>query len=218
MLFKIAPLAAAVVFSFSGSLAHADEGIATITTLGDQRLIAQTRKEDKAKAGPVYKSVENPDEQSSGGGDYFEGKPPVHAQNIFGGLGVDFFESFGIQARYAYRVLTDGLIEGLNNPLYLEGGLGMTFYGTQVGKRGVTGFNVVLTGRWDFQMDEQWIFFADAGFGVTAVSSGLKADDVRGGGFFPAVGVGAMFNINQDTAVRADVSYQFLGAGLLYRF
>lgn len=180
---------------------------------------ARAQKESKPKAGePVYKSVEDPNQQTAEDADYFKGKPPTQSQNIFGGVGYNYFDSFGFQGRYAFRVVDQGLIENLNNSLYLETGLGLTLYGDVKGKRGVTGFNFVLTGRWDFQMDQDWIFFADAGFGFNAVSSGLNTEDVHGGGFFPAVGVGAMYNLRHDLAVRADLSYQFFGIGLLYRF
>lgn len=195
--------------------AHADEGIATNTVLSDQLIVAQSKKQSQ----PVYKSVESPEESSSGGdADYFQGKPPEQMQNVFAGLGYNYVDAFGLQARYAARILENGFIEGLNDPFYLEGGLGLTFYGTVKGTRGVTGFNFVATGRWDFQMDELWTFFANLGFGFNSISAGLKAEDVKGGGFFPAAGVGAMFNLTPEVAVRADLSYQFLGAGLLYRF
>lgn len=164
---------------------------------------------------PRYRSVEPSDHSSD---EPFEGVPPVQEQNFFGGLGYDYFDSFGLQARYALRVLTDGLFEGLNDPIYLEGGLGLTVYGDTKGKKGVTGFNFVVTGRWDFQLDQAWVFFAGAGFGFNAISSGLLAEDVAGGGFFPAIGVGAVYNLTPEWGLRADVSYQFLGAGLTHRF
>lgn len=185
--------------------------IALFLSLFGATALAQT-----VKGQPRYKSVDQ-EEQSSESGDYFQGAPSQYAQNFFVGLGFDYFDAFGVQGRYAVRVL-DGLIEGLNNPLNIEGGLGATFYGDVKGKRGVSGFNFVVTGRWDFQMTSEWVFFANAGFGFNAVSSGLTAEDVKGGGFFPAVGVGAMFNFLPDWAVRADVSYQFIGAGIVHRF
>lgn len=202
----------ALALSVFGATAQSDEGLARITTLGDRGLVAQMRKDPKTsvKEEPRYKSVEQEDHSSSTSSSEYH-------QNFFAGLGFDYFDAFGIQGRYAVRVL-DGLIEDISNPLYLEGGLGMTFYGDVKGKRGVSGFNFVVTGRWDFPLDSEWTLFADVGFGFNAVSSGLTAQDVHGGGFFPAAGVGGMYNFTSNWAARVDLSYQFIGAGAQYSF
>ncbi|MEW6056131.1 MAG: hypothetical protein AB1540_05905 [Bdellovibrionota bacterium] len=163
---------------------------------------------------PKYKTVR---EDASGGGDYFKGRPHPEDHNVFFGLGMNFFREFGMQFRYAYQAVEDGFIPDVNDAFYVEGGLGLTFYGTEKGKDNVTGFSFMAMGRWDFQMDDRWIFFGNLGFGYTAVTE-LGVKDVGGGGFFPAVGAGAMFNVDPQWAIRADLSYQFFGAGVLYRF
>ncbi len=193
---------------------RADEGIARITELGDRDLVAQSKKKSKPKE-PVFKSVEDKDETS---GTYFKGAPVPLTNDIYLGAGLDYWSAFGLQARFATRLLDKGLIPDITNSLYLEAGLGMTFYGTQGGTSGVTGFNFLATGRWDFQMDVSWIFFADLGFGYNAISAG-QSGSVRGGGLFPAVGAGAIYNFGgSEWAARGDFSYQFLGAGLVRRF
>ena len=196
------------------SSARADEGIARITELGDRDLVAQSHKKAKPKE-PVFKSVEEKDETT---GSYFKGAAVPQTNDLYFGAGIDYWSSFGLQARYAARLLDKGLVPDINNSLYLEAGLGLTFYGTQGGQSGITGFNFIATGRWDFQMDPSWIFFANLGFGYNAVSGG-QSSAVRGGGLYPAIGVGAMYNFSgSDWAARADFSYQFLGVGIVRRF
>ena len=194
--------------------ARADEGIGRITELGDRDLVAQSHKKAKPKE-VAFKSVEEKEEPTSTA---FKGAPVPQSNEIYVGTGFNYWNSFGLQARYAARLLDKGFIPDLNNPFYLEGGIGLTLYGTQGGQSGVTGFNFIVTGRWDFQMDPSWIFFANLGFGFNAVSSG-QSSAVRGGGLYPAAGVGAIYNLGgTDWAARADFSYQFLGAGIVRRF
>jgi hypothetical protein len=76
---------------------------------------------------------------------------------------------------------------------------------------------LILTGRWDFQLDKDWIFFFTLGVGYNSVSK-VDDDAVTGGGFKPMGGVGAMYNVNSELAIRLDFSYQFFGLGALYRF
>lgn len=194
--------------------AQADEGLARITELGDRNLVATT-KAAKPKRGPVYKSVEENEEESSGG--LFTGQPLPYSHNLFFGAGLNYFDNFGLQGRYAVRATEEGFIPEINDAFYLEGGVGVTFYGTKRAQTGVTGFSAVLTGRWDFQLNEYFIFFADLGAGYNAVSND-RENDVKGGGWFPAAGAGFMVNIGNDWAFRGDVSYQFVGAGIVRRF
>ena len=147
----------------------------------------------------------------------FKGLPFPQRQNISAGLGVDYFDSFGIQTRYAYRIIDDGFIDDVNDSFYIEGGLGLTMYGSVNSNPSVTGFNVLASVRWDFQYNPEWTMFADLGFGINSVSK-VKNGDVPGGGFFPAIGVGTIYSMNETTGIRFDLSYQFLGLGIFYRF
>ena len=149
--------------------------------------------------------------------DYFKGEPFPQTNSLFLGLGLNYFNSFGIQARYATRIVDKGFIPDINNSFYIEGGFGLTFYGTQGTQSGITGLNVIATGRWDFQFIPEATFFADLGLGFNGVSNNA-ASQVSGANLFPAFGVGAMFNFTSEWAARADLSYQFFGAGLLHRF
>jgi len=181
-------------------------------------LLAQNKRRQsapRATGAPRYQSV-NPDGDEEKSSSPFKGQPIPQTNQLFFGLGMNYFDGFGLQGRYAARLL-DNVIPDLNNSLYIEGGIGMTFYGKVSGTDGVTGFHFIVTGRWDFQVNHDWTLFGNLGFGYNAVSSGKKAG-VSGGGFFPAGGVGAMYALNQDWALRADLSYQFLGGGITYRF
>ncbi len=147
----------------------------------------------------------------------FKGLPFPQQQNASLGIGIDYFDSLGIQSRYAYRILDKGFIEDVNDSFYIEGGAGLTFYGTINSQTHVTGFNLIATARWDFQYNPEWTMFADLGFGFNPVSK-VDNKDVPGGGFFPAIGVGTIYSVTDTMGIRFDLSYQFLGIGLLYRF
>ncbi|MBI3541836.1 MAG: hypothetical protein HY075_00990 [Deltaproteobacteria bacterium] len=194
--------------------AHADEGLARISELGDRDLVAQSQKAKAKPKAPKYTSVEDESESSTG---LFKGNPPPESSNLFFGFGRDFWDAWGLQGRFAYRVLDKGFVPELNNSIYLEGGVGMTFYGSRGGQDGVTGFSLLATVRWDFQLNDYVIFFADLGAGYTGVSNS-KQDFVKGANLWPALGVGAIVNVTNEWAVRGDLSYQFLGVGLLHRF
>ena len=156
----------ALLLAFS---AHADEGLQRITELGDQDLVAQAKAKPKP-AQPRYKSV---DASESRGSDYFKGSPFPQTNNLFAGLGLNYFDAFGLQARYAGRVVDKGFVPDLNNSVYIEGGVGLTFYGSVKGKS-VMGFGFMVAGRWDFQMDEMWTFFGTVGLGFNAVTEDMK--------------------------------------------
>lgn len=169
-----------------------------------------------AQNDPAYHAKHKSIEAEEPEKEYFKGNPFPQDNNFFVGIGADFFDSFGIQTRYAARLLKHGFIPNVNDSFFFEGGFGMTFYGTHRNED-VIGFNFTFTGRWDFQMDSRWTLFSDLGFGFNAVS-GIDHDAVKGGAVFPCVGVGAMFNFNSAWALRGDLSYQFLGFGILHRF
>jgi hypothetical protein len=167
-----------------------------------------------------YKSVDT-DEHATSSVDPFKGSPPPQRQNLTLSVGTDYFAAFGVQGRYAYRIL-DRIIEEINNPIYIEGGAGMSFYGGV--KRpfrseltGVTGFNIALSGRWDFILDQMWTFFALAGFGHNWVSHDA-AEFVRGANVNLLAGIGGFCNVTPEWAVRADIGYNFTGLGVMRRF
>lgn len=211
------------VFGFVLPLANAqnvierasDEGLERITKLGDRDLVAQANKARKKFDQPQYKSVEDQAEQEA----EQAAKSPLfpQKQTTFFGAGLDFFDNFGLQFRYSYRLIDQGILSKITNPISIEGGFGTTFYGTKRGQTGVTGFDALLTARWDLQFDENWTLFLDLGAGYNGVSNDRQAD-VKGGGWFPAIGFGVIASITTDWAIRADCSYQFVGLGILHRF
>lgn len=167
---------------------------------------AQTRKQPVArKTAPVYKSV---DREESSSGELWKGSPRKTDNEAFFGLGLNYFNSFGFQGRYAYRILPEGFVDGVNDSFFIEGGLGLTLYS------GATGVNFQAAGRWDFMMDHDWTFFGTVGLGYNAVGD----DDKKGKGVYPVVGVGALYTIDADWAARGDFSYNFFGVGAAYRF
>lgn len=166
-----------------------------------------------------YKSVDE-SENSGSTDDPFKGSTSFNKQDAMFGIGFNYFNSFGFQGRYAFRLLDNReFISEFNNALYLEGGAGMTFYGDYKNYGNVSGLHLIANIRWDARHSEKWTLFATAGFGLNFISaSGVKNRDVTGGGLFPAFGVGSMYTLDQKWAARFDLSWQFLGIGLTYRF
>ena len=177
----------------------------------------------EAKAAPKqygpnqYSAIEGDPDEATSKDDYFHGNPVLLGNELFFGGGLNYFDNFGFQGRYAARIIKNNLIRDITNSFYIEGGLGLTFYGTKADQTSVTGLSAVITGRWDFQMNSVFTFFGDLGFGYNAVSNDRK-NDVHGGGAFPAIGVGAIASFTDDWAARADISYQFFGFGVVRRF
>ncbi len=162
----------------------------------------------------AYKSVVAEEKSSQ---PFQDGSLPAQKQNLFLGFGLGYWNNISIHGRYSYRILDQGFLPDINNSISLEGGLGSTYYGNIAAGTNVVGLTFVAVARWDLQYDPTWIFFGNVGLSYTAVIN-ASTSDVRGGGFFPALGIGAMYNMQPEWALRADFSYQFLGAGIVYRF
>lgn len=147
----------------------------------------------------------------------FKGDHPFAPRDVSFGVGINFFDSFGMHGKYGYRLLDNRkFIADFSNAVYLEGGAGVTFYGKVGDKTNVTGFDLLASLRWDFQYNSVFTLFGSAGFGYNIVSNSA-AKEVRGGNLFPAVGAGAFYNIDKNLAARFDLSWQFLGIGITYK-
>lgn len=153
-----------------------------------------------------YPSVETSEAEA------FRGQPVRNDQDVSFGVGANHYDAFGLNVRFAQRLLKQP-IPDVNNSLLLEGNVGASFYGTVAGTNGVAGFHGAANGRWDFQLDHQWKFFGLLGLGYNAVTADRR-NEVRGGGFFPVIGVGSVFQFERDWGVRVDLGYHFAGVGL----
>lgn len=166
-----------------------------------------------ALAGPKYHVLT----QENSEPEYFKGTPPRQMNDVSVGMGINYFDSFGLHTRYGARIAEYGFIPDVNDSFWVEGGFGLTFYGDHGNKTGIMGFNLLANARWDFHVNELWTLFGTLGFGYNIVSNDAEKI-VEGGGFFPAVGAGAIYAFEPDWAVRGDLSYQVLGVSLVYRF
>ncbi len=165
--------------------------------------------------GPKFKSVDP--EETKTGLEPFTGQPSEFISDVSFGLGIHYFDSFGLHGTYAYKLLDKGLIQDFNDSLYLEGGLRTTFYGTVKNETGIVGISLLANVRWDLNYDKQWTLFGTLGFGLNNILI-VSNSDVTGGGFFPAIGVGAYYMIKDNYGMRFDLSYQLLGISGVIRF
>lgn len=180
--------------------------ILTITAFSLNALAEETK----------YKSVESSETTIST--EAFKGSPMPQNMDAAVGIGFGFFDSFGLQSRAGYRLLEEGFIPDLNDALFVEAGLGLTMYGSQKNYSNVTGFHLASQIRWDFNYNQDWVIFSTLGFGYNFVSNVNRNKDMAGGGPFPTIGAGVMYNIEKNWLARFDLSYQFLGVGMGYRF
>ncbi len=120
-----------------------------------------------------------------------------------GGLGIlDGTVGLTLLPYVSTKIINRGFVGGeINDQVYAELQLGPTFY------YGFTNVFYSLHLRWDFQKDEDWALYALGGL----------AGDIYRNQFivFPRVGVGAMLSLTDLIALRAEVSHEFIGVGVM---
>jgi hypothetical protein len=154
-------------------------------------------------ATPETYSVVNPENAPSG-----EDYKSVHPENDFtfgasGGMGlVDTHAGFALIGNIAAKVVKDGFIPDIVNPVFLEAELGPTFVS------GATFWMYSTHLRWDFVKDTKWTLFALGGFGGN-FGSNRYGDRVA---LYPRFGVGAFYAL--DTIdLRFEFSHELITVG-----
>ena len=159
-----------------------------------------------------YSSVSTQPAQSSesySGEDYKSYNPNIQFTTGFQtGFGlVNTTGGVAILGNAASRILKDGFVPDIVNPVYLEGEFGSLF---------AKGTNIWLYGmhlRWDFVRNSKWTYFAIGGVG------GNFYDNKLGDQFaiHPRFGVG-LFYASDLFDYRVQVSHEAITAGLSFPF
>lgn len=128
---------------------------------------------------------------------------------ISGGLGlIDTTEGFTLIGSAGARLVPDGFIPDIVNPVFLELQFGPMF------ARGTTMWMYSTHLRWDFVKDSTWTLFALGGFGGNITDSAPFGNRVA---FHPRFGVGSFYDIGS-LVFRFDFSHEVITAGVSYPF
>lgn len=141
----------------------------------------------------------------SSAGENWKGEAPRSMFHVGGLTGAGFLSEtggFSILGVAAIKVAHKGFVESFTNQVFLEAQAGSLFVASQ------TFFQWNLQLRWDFVLDEYWTFYAVGGLG-----------GVLGNGrspFYPRFGIGAQWNLFVVCGIRAELTRDFIGAGVMF--
>ncbi len=127
---------------------------------------------------------------------------------ISSGMGiVDTHVGFSLIGNAAAKIVKDGFIPDIVNPVFLEVAFGPDFVS------GATFWMYSTHLRWDFVKDSTWTWFALGGFGGNIVS-GKYGDRVA---FHPRFGVGAFYALEM-LDLRSEFSHELITVGVSLPF
>lgn len=135
----------------------------------------------------------------------WKGEHPKSLFHVGGLTGAGFLSEtagFSILGVAAVKILNKGFLDDFTNQAFLEAQAGALFVGGQ------TYFQWNLQLRWDFVLDEYWTFYAVGGLG--GVSGNTRNT------FYPRFGIGAVWNLFVVCSLRAELTRDFIGAGVVF--
>lgn len=135
----------------------------------------------------------------------WKGEHPKALFHLGGLTGAGFLSEtggFSVLGVAAVKILNKGFLEDFTNQVFFEAEAGGLFVGGQ------TFFQWNLQLRWDFVLDEYWTFYAVGGLG--GVSGNGRSP------FYPRFGIGAQWNVFVVCGIRAEITRDFIGAGVIF--
>jgi len=146
----------------------------------------------------------------SSGEDYKSYTPPNNFTLGFGGgFGlVDTHGGFSVIGNAAAKIVKDGFIPEIVNPVFLEVAFGPTFVS------GATFWQYSTHLRWDFVKNMDWTLFALGGFGGNIVDDPQYGDRTA---FHPRFGVGAFYALEYFD-LRFEFSHEMITLGASFPF
>jgi hypothetical protein len=133
--------------------------------------------------------------------------PPLYHLGVLTGLGVvDSYGGFALLGTASMTVIDHGLIPEVSDSVAAELELGPVF------TSGYTAFWYSAHMRWDFRKDSDWSFYALAGL------AGNDTPEALGGHFeiWPRIGLGSIWKISSNVSMRAELSHEFTGVGVVF--
>ena len=141
------------------------------------------------------------------GAENWHGKPYDNLFDVGGMTGMGILDGrvgYEVRGSVAVKVAHHGFFPDINNQLFLELQPGILFIS------GSTAFTYSLHLRWDFNMNEDWSFYAVGGFGgdITGHTLGDRVE------LYPRLGIGARWNVYANFGFRFEFSHEFTGIGV----
>lgn len=117
---------------------------------------------------------------------------------------VDGIYGFGIEGQFARKIVDKGFAEDISNQVWIEVGVGPAV------ANGTWGAIYSTHLRWEFHQNSTWTFYALGGLGgsVMGVSTRL----------FPRFGVGTLYHLMDNLAIRGEVSHELIAGGVSFSF
>jgi hypothetical protein len=131
----------------------------------------------------------------------------VHLGALAGLAILNFNTGFALLGTASKKIIKNGFVPEIANSVSLETELGPVFAGA-----GSTLFSYSLHLRWDFEMNEKWIFFALGGAAGYVAPTTFAAGNTFA--LFPRIGLGAFFRASDLIMIRGEVSHELIAAGV----
>jgi hypothetical protein len=129
-------------------------------------------------------------------------KPMFHVGAMTGAGFLSETAGLSVLGVAAVKVAHKGFLEDFTNQVFLEAEAGGLFVASQ------TFFQWNLQLRWDFVFDEYWTFYAVGGLGGVLGNNRSP--------FYPRFGIGAQWNLFVLCGIRAELTRDFIGAGVAF--
>ena len=111
-------------------------------------------------------------------------------------------------ASAAYQIQPKGWIDEVDERVWAEVQAGPAFFTAG------TGMQYSIHGRWDFTYDSHWTAYGLGGFSGFILPSALGSTFT----FHPRFGVGLEYQTKTPLMFRAEISHEFMGAGIALNF
>jgi hypothetical protein len=129
----------------------------------------------------------------------------VHLGGLAGlGIFADFNAGFVLLGTASKKIIHHGFVPDVTDSVSIETEMGPIF------TQGTTAFSYSLHARWDFEMNQQWTFFAIGGAAGYITGSSLNNSFA----LFPRFGVGSFFRVNDLILIRGEISHELIAAGV----
>jgi hypothetical protein len=133
--------------------------------------------------------------------------PPLYHFGAMTGLGViDSYGGFALLGTASMTVMDHGFIPEVSDSVAAEVEMGPVF------TSGHTAYWYSVHMRWDFRKDSDWTFYALGGLAGNDTPADL------GGHFeiWPRIGLGTIWKVTPTVSMRAELSHEFTGLGVVF--
>jgi hypothetical protein len=167
--------------------------------------------EEAAEEGKVTPTKEAKKAKDSGSTEPWKGPSPEEDFSVGAMAGVGFLNSdpgFTLLGTAAVKILDRGFVGDINDQVFLEVAFGPLIQSTG------TDLAYSLHLRWDFHRDDEFALYAIGGLGGVFVTEAIRGDTV----IYPRFGIGLLYDVALNVSIRAELSREWMTAGVIFRF